>query len=122
MINVWNGNFSCWEDVVKEFCGCSYDEDKFKLALKAINKPTEVIYANYDIDGYEGSAFVLWRKGRKYYILEGSHCSCYGLEESGWNPEEFKSKKEFLEYLNKVKYIFGVPKEVFDELKTMFGG
>jgi hypothetical protein len=122
VINVYNGNFSCWEDVVKEFCGCRYNEELFEQSIKTIGKPTEVIYAIYDIDGYDGTAFVLWRKGRKYYLLRGAHCSCYGLEEAGWDPEEFKSKKEVLAYLNKVNYIFGVSKEVFDELKTMFGG
>ena len=54
-----------------------------------------VIYGCYDIDGYEGSAFVLFEQNGKVYEVNAYHCSCYGLEE-GWEPEE--TSCEALEY------------------------
>lgn len=47
----------------------------------------ELLFADYNIDGYEGSAFVLYRLDGKLYEVYGSHCSCYGLEDQ-WEPEE----------------------------------
>lgn len=69
-----------------------------KWGLKSIRsngwlvpKKSRVIYSRYDIDGYEGSAILVYELGDKYYLNEGSHCSCFGLEES-WNPEEYDLK------------------------------
>lgn len=52
-------------------------------------RPHEVniLLASYDIDGYEGDAFVLYEENGCLYEVSGSHCSCYGLEEQ-WLPEE----------------------------------
>ena len=47
----------------------------------------EVLFASYEYAGYEGDAFVLFRKDGKLYEVNGSHCSCYGLE-GQWEPEE----------------------------------
>ena len=47
----------------------------------------EIIYAEYDQECYEGYAFILFRKDGKLYEVNGSHCSCYGLE-GQWSPEE----------------------------------
>ena len=47
----------------------------------------EIIYAEYDCEYYEGNAFILFRKDGKLYEVNGSHCSCNGLEEQ-WEPEE----------------------------------
>lgn len=66
----YKGNFDSWESVVRNFKGSFLKKDL----------PTEVLYANYDTPPYEGEALVIWRKGRKYYLLHGSHCSCYGQE------------------------------------------
>ncbi|RYD65673.1 MAG: hypothetical protein EOP83_06905 [Verrucomicrobiaceae bacterium] len=46
-----------------------------------------VIFAGYEIDGYEGAANVIFVQGGKFWHVEGSHCSCYGLEDQ-WEPEE----------------------------------
>lgn len=103
----YKGEFSSWSDVVSSFCGISqYSADYKKFDPAKICDPDEVLYANYDCPPYEGSALVMWRKGRKYYILSGSHCSCYGLEETGWSPEEFKSKKDFKAFLEKASYYY----------------
>lgn len=47
----------------------------------------EVIVAHYSYEDYSGNAFVLFRDAGKLYEVNGSHCSCYGLE-GQWEPEE----------------------------------
>lgn len=47
----------------------------------------EVLIADYDQGYYEGEAFVLFRRDGKLYEVNGSHCSCFGLEKQ-WAPEE----------------------------------
>ncbi len=49
----------------------------------------EILVAAYEIDGsgYEGSAYVLYKKDGKLFEVEGSHCSCMGLE-GQWEPDE----------------------------------
>lgn len=106
----YKGNFDSWESVVRNFKGSFLKKDL----------PTEVLYANYDTPPYEGEALVIWRKGRKYYLLHGSHCSCYGLEETGWSPEEFKNKKEFIQFLEKASY-YTFDNDVKDLLKRLKG-
>jgi hypothetical protein len=46
----------------------------------------EILLASYTYENYSGSAFVLYREGEDYYEVNGSHCSCYGLEDQ-WTPE-----------------------------------
>lgn len=77
------------------------------------------LFAAYDIDGCEGSATVVYIDKGKFWLVAGSHCSCYGLE-GQWEPEdmpyealvhlavkgnyEFSSyEKEFLSTLDFVK-------------------
>lgn len=47
----------------------------------------EILLAYYLYEDYTGLAFVLFRKDGKLYEVNGSHCSCYGLE-GQWDPEE----------------------------------
>lgn len=113
---IYEGEFSKWSDVVDEFHGQKYWEEDQKAKVP---EPTRVIYAGYDLDGYDGGAFVLWKQGRKYYTLQGSHCSCYGLEETGWDPEEFKNKAAIKAYLEKTSSIWPLcidPKSLIDKL------
>lgn len=91
-MSVYQGYFESWKDVVVNFGG--------PLGMK---EPAKVYLAAYNCENYDGHAEVVWRQGHKYYFLEGSHCSCFGLEETGWDPEEFKTKKIFIEYLKKCK-------------------
>lgn len=100
--NVYLGNFEDWNDVQREF---NTNEPE----------PKEVIYANYDMGGYDGSAFVVYRNGRKYYLVQGGHCSCYGLEDQ-WNPEEY-SKKILVAALERMNYPEDA-KEVLKRLKN----
>jgi hypothetical protein len=58
----------------------------------------EVLLASYGYENYSGDAFVLFRKAGKLYEVNGSHCSCYGLE-GQWEPEE-TTKESLLHRLN----------------------
>lgn len=46
----------------------------------------EVLLASYSYEDYSGLAFVLFRKDGELFEVNGSHCSCYGLEDQ-WEPE-----------------------------------
>lgn len=46
-----------------------------------------ILFASYGEDNYSGNAFVLFEKDGKLYEVNGSHCSCYGLE-GQFEPEE----------------------------------
>ena len=78
MVDVYEGSFSSWEDVCREF-------------EESIPEPDEVIFAVYDQEMYEGSADVVYRVGERFYWVSGSHCSCYGLEEQ-FDPEEYSAE------------------------------
>jgi hypothetical protein len=49
----------------------------------------EILFASYTYEDYYGRAFVLYRnkKDGQLYEVNGSHCSCYGLEDQ-WTPED----------------------------------
>lgn len=47
----------------------------------------EILLAYYGYGSYCGASFVLYRDGGKLYEVNGSHCSCNGLE-GQWEPEE----------------------------------
>ena len=59
----------------------------------------EVLYACYEQEDYQGSAFVLYCENGKLYEVHGSHCSCNGLE-GQWSPEEV-TLEELLHRLKK---------------------
>ena len=73
---IYFGNFSNAEDVF----------DSFGVGEEYRNG-VDIIYADYDTPDYEGYAFVIFMKGGLLYEVNGSHCSCNGLEEC-WSPEE----------------------------------
>lgn len=82
------GEFTCWKDVSDAYKGdrSSWtDSDK----VPDIPEPQEVVYAYYDSHGYDGTSSVIYREGELYYVVNGSHCSCYGLE-GQWQPEEYE--------------------------------
>jgi hypothetical protein len=77
------GAFTCKEDVLQEFSN-SYDHvDEDLKEYNDIN----ILLASYDCGNWEGDAFVLFERNGQLYEVNGSHCSCYGLE-GQWNPEE----------------------------------
>ena len=46
-----------------------------------------ILFAYYSYEDYSGDAFVLFEQDGLLYEVNGSHCSCYGLE-GQWEPEE----------------------------------
>lgn len=60
--------------------------DDFREEASAL-KGAKVLYALREYGDYDGSCFVLFKRDGKLYDVNGSHCSCYGLEEQ-WSPEE----------------------------------
>lgn len=72
-MGIYNG-FNGPDDVCGSFCLDDSD-------LNGV----EILYAEYEREGYDGSAWVLFRKDNKLYEVNGSHCSCYGLE-GQWEP------------------------------------
>jgi hypothetical protein len=43
-------------------------------------QPINILFASYGNDNYSGDAFVLFERDGKLFEVNGSHCSCYGLE------------------------------------------
>lgn len=88
---VYLGSFDSWKDLIREFTG----PDKMREPAR--------VWAEYDHGGYDGSAVVVYKIGRKVYVNEGGHCSCYGLEDQ-WSPTEYASVKEFEACSRKATY------------------
>lgn len=61
-------------------------ENDFELKDNEL-EDIEILLAYYSYEDYQGEAFVLFRRDGKLYEVNGSHCSCYGLEDQ-WSPEE----------------------------------
>ncbi len=76
MKTIWKGE---WEDE-KTLIG------DFAIKTKDLQE-VEILAADYEADGYEGSALVIFQKDEKLFLVSGSHCSCYGLENQ-WEPDE----------------------------------
>jgi hypothetical protein len=74
--NVYFGDWNCVEDMLKDFA-----------IDKSVIKGFKILYAWYEYADYSGTAFVLLKKGRKLYEVNGSHCSCYLLE-GQWDLED----------------------------------
>jgi len=92
--------FKDWSNVAKDFAeGYAYSPEEIAKALMAIPEPEQVLFAAYGGGGYDGDAVVAYRNGDKYYLVQGSHCSCYGLE-GQFTPEEY-SKELFIGMLEK---------------------
>lgn len=79
------------KDVFTDFDGSRWsayrDDDAMPLEEKPEFKGAEILLASYGTPSYEGYAFVLFRRDGKLFEVNGSHCSCYGLE-GQWDPEE----------------------------------
>lgn len=73
MIPIYQDMFSSKEDIEHEF---------------EVNLPEncEILFASYDVDGYDGAATVIFRINGELFEVHGSHCSCFGLEDQ-WEPE-----------------------------------
>lgn len=80
---VYFGDFLDLAHMVDKFT--PYDKKTDSPAGKAL-EGAEVLLASYTVEDYEGHAFVLYRKDGVLFEVNGSHCSCYGLEDQ-WAPE-----------------------------------
>jgi hypothetical protein len=90
LLNDWKDKAA--EDVFRDFDGtrwAAYSEnpDPTPSAEKPQFKGAEILLASYGHYSYKGYAFVLFRRDGKLWEINGSHCSCYGLE-GQWEPEE----------------------------------
>ena len=74
--HIFLGNWEDEQDIINDF----------ELEPNALNGAF-VLLAEYTTGGYEGSAFVLFERDGQLYEVNGSHCSCMGLE-GQWSPEE----------------------------------
>ena len=90
------------------FKGWSYNEivnyivENFEVE-KSIVDNYHIIIANSDLGDYEESAFFLLtgKTDGKLYIVDGSHCSCYGFE------GQFETDETEIEYLISDNAYFG---------------
>jgi len=79
-LNDWKGKI----DVIGDF------DDMTESIKKWEN--INILFASYSRANYSGNAWVLFEQDGKLYEVNGSHCSCYGLE-GQWEPEEVSLKE-----------------------------
>jgi hypothetical protein len=85
---VFLNDWSDKEGVLRDFAGerWDWDDEKEEEFVKQ-NKGLNILFASYSYANYSGDAWVLFEQDGKLYEVNGSHCSCYGLE-GQWEPEE----------------------------------
>jgi len=81
------GRWSSYNDMIGDFHDYPGRDDRDRPPLDRQPTEEELLFASYGGGSYEGDAFVLFRKDGKLFEVNGSHCSCYGLE-GQWGPEE----------------------------------
>lgn len=92
-LNDWSSKL----DVMADFIGIRISVNDSEKTQKENNEIMErykdtfdnvnILLASYTYANYSGSAFVLFEKDGNLYEVNGSHCSCYGLEDQ-WEPDE----------------------------------
>lgn len=104
-MTVYHNIFESWADVQSNF---STDAPE----------PFKVLYADYDYEDYSGYATVLWRnEDGSFGLVNGSHCSCYGLEDQ-WDVEEISDVAMRGELARDTYYLRGCRDIVAAELGT----
>jgi hypothetical protein len=68
-------------------CDFESRESLYKQFEIAPDDKENILFAWYGRECYDGKAFVLFSRDGKLYEVNGSHCSCRGLE-GQWDPEE----------------------------------
>lgn len=91
---MYYGEFKNRADILREFAISDFEGD--------------VVHAQYDCVDYDGSAHVIFINRGKFYIVQGGHCSCYGLEENQWEPEE--TSPEALLHIIRNGDVYGISK------------
>jgi hypothetical protein len=70
------------------YFGSWSDKDDVECNFETTIGDVNILFAIYDTEDYEGYAFVLfYGEDNELYEVNGSHCSCYELEEQ-WEPEK----------------------------------
>lgn len=88
---------------------------------KGALESSEVLFAFYGGGSYEGQSLVIYKKDGKYFEVNGSHCSCYGLEDQ-WSPEETTLESIFQRYFTddeRMPYVFYHDRKAYDALRTI---
>ncbi len=109
----YSGEFADRASVAKEYeegTGLGYREE-FQIAP---DFPTDdqILYASYEAECYEGYSYVLFERDGKIFEVNGSHCSCMGLE-GQWKPEETSWDAIAIRKPDH----YGAPREVITEAK-----
>ena len=78
---------SIWEEFRIELSDSQLQREVDAPVDPNVPADRDVLFAYYSYEDYSGTAFVLYKKGRKLFEAHGSHCSCDGLE-GQWHPEE----------------------------------
>lgn len=107
MKSVYMGNWSNSEGMLGDF-----------NADASVLEGYNVVVAIYEYGHYDGTAFVLLEKDGNYFEVNGSHCSCYGLE-GQWSLEE--SAELALKHRYEKGDGYGCFGSVSDVLKEHFG-
>ncbi|QYW02096.1 integrase [Stenotrophomonas phage Siara] len=91
---IFMDGFESREDLINNFQGETYSMEANEGRGGYIPDPDNIIkdgfhvlFAIYEQEAYEGSAFVLIGRDGKLFEVNGSHCSCMGLE-GQWEEEE----------------------------------
>jgi hypothetical protein len=79
------GNFEDRDSVMEEFSATSQEG-----SIPGFPIDDEILFASYTYASYEGYAVVVFKRDGSLYMVEGSHCSCYGLE-GQWDPSQIDS-------------------------------
>lgn len=96
------------EEIAAEWGGVGWRTGELREEGKRILadlEGAEILFAEYEQGGYEGDSTVIYRKFGRLYETNGSHCSCYGLEDQ-WSPEETTVEAILLR-----KYDYGTQKD-----------
>lgn len=88
---VFLGEFDDIKSVIENF-ETVYNSSDLEEFLNRDYKDINIILATYEVDGYDGYAYVLFERNGNLYEAHGSHCSCYGLEDQ-WSPDEVNIKE-----------------------------
>jgi hypothetical protein len=74
-----------------------------------------IVVADYEIDGYEGSCYVLYWDSGQLMESSSSHCSCNGL---GWYPEETDAPSIMYRLANATRGRFAKADRANDEFRA----
>lgn len=91
------------KEVISEFYDGEYIQRKKDLFVNDEILGIDAIFGSYSYESYDGDAFVLLRKNGELFEVNGSHCSCYGLE-GQWKLEK-TSKESIQRRIDKDKYL-----------------